>query len=164
MPSASRLRARLEQLLEWGEAHVTFDAAVADLPAELRGRRPEGFPHSPWELVEHVRITQHDLLDFCRNQAYVAPTWPDDYWPPAAAPPTPEGWDESIAAYRADRSALQAFVADPRRELGALVPRGTGEETYLRSVLLVADHTSYHLGQLVAARRLLGDWPPPPQG
>ncbi len=156
---ADALRVQLARLLEWQEAHVGFDAAVAALPPELRGRRPENYPHSCWELLEHMRLAQRDLLEFCRNPGYRAPQWPEDYWPPHAAPPTPGSWDESVAAFRADREALQAFVREGRNDLGSRIPHGTGQ-TYLRSVLLVADHTSYHVGQLVAVRRLLGAWPP----
>jgi len=156
---ADALRVQLARVLEWQEAHVGFDAAVAGVPAGLRGRRPGNYPHSCWELLEHMRLAQRDLLDFCRNPAYKAPRWPEDYWPPRAEPPTPGSWDESVAAFRADREALQAFVRDGKTDLGSRIPHGTGQ-TYLRSVLLVADHTSYHVGQLVAVRRLLGAWPP----
>ena len=106
-----------------------------------------------------MRLAQRDLLDFCRNPVYTAPPWPDGYWPGQVAPPTERGWEESVAAFVADREALQTFVTDSGTELGAKIPHGTGQ-TYLRSILLVADHTSYHVGQLVAVRRLLGAWPP----
>lgn len=152
------VRAQLVKLLGWKEAHVGFDAAGADLPADLRGRRASGFPHSPWELVEHLRLGQRDLLDFCVDPSYTAPAWPDDYWPSSPAPPDDEAWDRSLAAFRADREALQTFVADRTRDLTARIPHGTGQ-TYLRSILLVADHNAYHIGQLVAVRQALGAWP-----
>jgi len=155
-------RAAVARPLAWREAHATFDDAVAGLSSELRGRRVDGFPHSAWELVEHARITQRDILDFCRDAHYHEPHWPDDYWPTDAAPPSDEAWERSLADYRADRAALEALAVDTARvpDLHATIPppRGTGQ-TYLREVLLVADHTSYHVGQLVMLRRLLGAWP-----
>ena len=151
------VRVHLARLLGWKEAHVDFDAAVAGLPADLRGRRASGFAHSPWELVEHLRLAQRDLLDFCVDPNYTAPAWPDDYWPPKPEPPDDEAWDRSLAAFRADREALQALAADPARDLTARIPHGTGQ-TYLRSILLVADHNAYHIGQLVAVRQALGAW------
>lgn len=152
------IRTHIVKLLGWDEAHVGFDAAVANLPDRLRGRRVEGFPHSAWELVEHLRLAQRDLLDFCRDADYSAPKWPDDYWPASAAPPGGASWDHSLEAFRADRKALQALVADPALDLTARIPHGTGQ-TYLRSILLVADHNAYHIGQLVALRQQLGAWP-----
>ena len=151
-------RAIVASGLDWQEAHATFEAAVAGLPAELRGRRPDRFPHSPWELVDHVRRTQADLVDFMTNAAYHAPAWPDDYWPAAPAPPTERAWDESIAAVRHDRARLQELATHAVPELTARIPWGEGQ-TYLRTILVALDHTSYHVGQLVAVRRLLGAWP-----
>jgi len=150
-------RAAVAKPLAWREAHATFTDAVADLAPDLRGRRVDGFPHSAWELVEHVRFTQRDILDFCRDANYREPKWPDDYWPKDAAPPSDAAWDASLAAYREDRDALQA-LAERTPDLHATIPHGDGQ-TYVREVLLVADHTSYHVGQLVALRRLLGAWP-----
>lgn len=153
------LRAQLVRFLDWEEAHAPFDAAVADLPAALRGTRPEGLPYSPWQLLEHVRRTQHDVLDFCRNPAYVELTWPDDYWPESAEPPAgADAWDQSVAGVRRDRDDLKRLVADAHYDLFARIPHGTGQ-TYLREVLLVADHTAYHVGELIVVRRLLGAWP-----
>jgi len=151
------LREQLAKFLAWREAHAGFDAAVEGLPPELRGRRPEGIPHSPWELLEHLRITQHDILDFSRNPDYEEMRWPQDYWPPSPAPPDDEAWDRSIAAYRADRETMQALARDPSVDLFARIPHGSGQ-TYLREVLLTADHAAYHVGQLVLVRRLLGAW------
>lgn len=152
------LRAQLVKFLDFQEAHVGFDKAVEGIPAELVGVRPPGSPHSPWELLEHMRLTQHDILDFCRNPGYEELKWPDDYWPRSPAPPTPSAWDESVAAYRSERSEMQRLAADPGVDLFATIPHGTGQ-TYLREVLLVADHAAYHIGQLVLVRRALAAWP-----
>ena len=153
------LRAQLAAALDWQAAHVTFDAAVDGIPPGARGRTPEGLPYSPWRLLEHLRITQWDILDFCRNPAYEELRWPDDYWPATDAPPTPAAWDESVAAFRADREALRALAMDGSIDLFAGIPHGDGQ-TYLRELLLVIDHTAYHVGEMVAVRRLLGAWPP----
>lgn len=151
------LREHLTKLLDWPDAHADFDKAVADLPPALRGLTPPGLPYSPWQYLEHLRLAQRDILDFCRDRHYAEKKWPDDYWPKTAAPPTPAAWDDSIAAFRADRAALQQLAADPAVDLFAAVPNGKGQ-TFLREILLAADHTAYHLGQLIAARRVLGAW------
>jgi hypothetical protein len=153
------IREHLRRLLDWEDAHVGFDAAVAEVPAALRGVRPTGVPYSCWELLEHVRLTQFDILEFCRNPTYSEPSWPADYWPAGAAPPSEQAWSESIASYRSDRDALQRLAAGPGQELLDEIPQGSGQ-TYLREILLVADHSAYHVGQLVLVRRLLGIWPP----
>ena len=152
-----QIRAHIIKLLEWEDAHVDFNTAVEDLPAALRGRRVPGFAHSPWELLEHLRLAQRDLLDFCRDSGYKAPKWPDDYWPASAAPPDDATWDRSVKAFVADREELKALVSDASLDLTAKIPHGTGQ-TYLRSILLVADHNAYHVGQLVAVRQQLGAW------
>jgi hypothetical protein len=152
------LREQLAHALAWGEAHASFDDAVAGLPRPLRGQVPAGLPYSPWQLLEHLRITQHDILDFCRNPAYQELTWPDDYWPEAPEPPADSAWDDSVAAVRADRAELAGLVGNPALDLSARIPHGSGQ-TYLREILLVIDHSAYHLGELIVARRLLGAWP-----
>lgn len=151
------LRDHLLELLRCGSAHLDFDKAIADLPAELRGVRPEGTPHSVWELVEHLRIAQWDILDFSRNPDYVHIDWPKDYWPPTPAPPDDAAWEESVAAFRKDLKAMQDLVADPKTDLYAKIPWGDGQ-TILREAMLVADHNAYHLGQIVMVRQMLGDW------
>lgn len=151
------LRDHLARLLSWEDAHVGYDRAVADVPPELRDVRPEGLPHSVWEIVEHVRITQHDILDFCRNPDYRELDWPEDYWPSAGVRSDPQAWDESVRRYRNDRQHLQQLAADPSVDLAARIPHGTGQ-TYLRELMLVADHSAYHIGQLVLVRRALGIW------
>lgn len=147
------LRQHLSRALGWEEAHLTFEDAVARMPAGLRGKRPRGFAHSPWELLEHIRLAQRDLLEFCTNPDYVAGEWPDDYWPKSPAPPSASSWKRSADAVAADRKALETFVARVP-DLMAAIPHGKGK-TYLRSILLVLDHTSYHVGQLVVARKAL---------
>jgi hypothetical protein len=146
------LRQHLSRALGWEEAHMTFEDAVKGIPARARGKRPRGFDHSPWELLEHIRLAQRDLLEFCTNPEYVAGKWPDDYWPKSPAPPSGSSWKRSAGAVAADRKALESFVANVP-ELMAAIPHGKGK-TYLRSVLLVLDHTSYHVGQLVMAGKL----------
>jgi hypothetical protein len=156
MSNDTALRNQLAKLLDSSEAHADFDAAVKGLPAELQGAIPPGLQHSPWQLLEHMRIAQHDILDFCLNANYQEMKWPDDYWP-APEPPTPTAWEESLAAYRRDCEAMKELVRDPQRDLFATIPHGAGQ-TYLREALLVADHAAYHVGQLVLVRRLLGAW------
>lgn len=158
MNSESRWREIVASALDWSEAHLAFDAAVEGLRPELRGVRPPGMPHSAWELLEHIRLAQFDLLDFCRNPAYQSPTFPDDYWPATPTPPNERAWEESIAAVVRDRAALAALAKSPDIELTSRIPQGTGQ-TYLRTILVAIDHTSYHVGQLVLVRRALGDAP-----
>jgi uncharacterized damage-inducible protein DinB len=153
------VRDHLVRVLEWEEAHVGFDKAVAGLPPQARGVRPPGFDHSLWELLEHTRIAQDDILDFCVNSKYHHNLkWPEDYWPAAPAPPDDQAWSASIAGYEKARARLQQLVRDIE-DLTATVPTGTGGQTYLRALLLTADHTAYHVGQMVAVRRALGVWP-----
>jgi hypothetical protein len=152
------LREHLLYLLREGGAHLDFEKAVAGLPAELRGARPPGVPHTPWRLLEHMRIAQWDILEFCRNPRHVSPPFPEGYWPRGDAPPDTGAWDHSVAAFRADLRAMQDLVADPATDLFAPLPHGEGQ-TVLREALLVADHNAYHLGQLVVVRRLLNAWP-----
>jgi uncharacterized damage-inducible protein DinB len=156
MSDDQALRAHLRRLLEWEDAHAGFDRAVAGLPARRRGLTPEGWPHSAWQLLEHLRICQHDILDFCRNPKYVEMAM-EDYWPRSAKPPSPQAWSGSVAAVRRDLAALKRLAADPKIDLFARIPHGSGQ-TYLRELLLVADHNAYHVGQLVALRRCLGSW------
>ncbi len=153
------VRDHLARLLDWEDAHAGFESAIAGLSGPLRGRTPDRLPYSPWQLVEHIRITQHDILDFCRNPAYQELAWPDDYWPASAAPPSAKAWDESLKRFREDRAELQRLARDPSVDLTVRIPHGTGQ-TYLRELLLVADHTAYHIGELIVVRRLLGAWPP----
>jgi len=150
-------RSIVASALAWKEAHAGLDAAAAELDPALRGIRPPGLPHSAWELLDHIRRTQHDLLEFMTAERYDEPKWPDDYWPPTPEPPSDSAWDEALAAIRADRESLARLARDEGRDLTAPIPHGTGQ-TYLRELVLVIDHTAYHVGQLVLVRRLLGAW------
>jgi uncharacterized damage-inducible protein DinB len=151
------LREHLWKLLDWEDAHTRFDKAVAKVPKALRGTIPEGSAHSLWQLLEHLRICQFDILDFCRNPDY-AEIPMEAYWPPSASPPSDRAWEASVAAFRRDRDELKRMAADPKVDLFARIPHGSGQ-TYLRELLLVADHNAYHVGQLVALRRQLRIWP-----
>ncbi len=154
----SAIRDHLARALEWQEAHVSFDKAVDGIPAGKRGARAPEFEHSPWQLVEHIRIAQEDILDFCANTNYIETRkWPDDYWPKTAAPANDKAWSESLARYARDRESLKKLVHDVD-DLCAKVPTGKANQTYLRAILLVIDHNAYHVGQLVAVRRALGIW------
>ena len=157
MPDDIEQRRQIARILDWEEAHASFDRAVEGFPANLRGRVPAGLPYSPWQLVEHIRRTQADILEFCVASQYEEKAWPKDYWPDGSAPPSATAWDESIAAIRRDRKALADLTVDQKTDLMAPVPNGTGQ-TYLREILLVADHGSYHVGELIVVRRLLGAW------
>lgn len=147
----------LVDALGWGEAHASFDSAVADVPFELQGVRSPGVHHSPWELLEHIRIAQRDILEFCVNEDYTAPAWPDEYWPPTPGPDRPEAWAESVAMAKRDLEALRSVLLEHADDLLWPVAGGTGQ-TLLREVLLVLDHTAYQVGQLVMIRQLLGIW------
>jgi uncharacterized damage-inducible protein DinB len=150
-------RATIGSSLDWEQAHASIDSAVKGLSAELRGKRPDNFPHSVWELVEHIRLAQRDLLDFMTVPTYQELEWPADYWSKEVAPPSEDAWKESLTAIRRDRNALSELATGLDRDLTEKIPRGTGQ-TYLRTLLVAIDHTSYHVGQIVAVRRLLGAW------
>lgn len=158
MPDNPALRQELAHALDWQEAHASFDAAVANFPPSLRGRIPAGLPYSAWQLVEHLRRTQADILEFCIAPHYEDKAWPKDYWPEAPGPATATAWDESIARVRQDRAALASMTTDAKTDLAGRVPNGDGQ-TFLREILLVIDHTAYHVGELIVLRRLLGAWP-----
>jgi hypothetical protein len=157
MTSDAVLRELLARVLAWEDAHAGFEAIIEDFPEDLRGKKPPGVPYSPWQLLEHLRIAQHDILDFCVNPDYREMEWPKDYWPVSAAPPSDDAWDASVRKFLQDRDALGKLARDTTTDLDARIPHGSGQ-TYLRELLLVADHNAYHLGQLVLIRRLLGAW------
>ena len=149
------LRKLLTGLLDWEDAHVGFDSVIDGIPTGLRAAQPQGLPYSAWQLLEHMRLAQRDILDFCRDPNYVEPKSMAEYWPPSSAPPTSEAWDESVAGFRRDLEAMKRIAREG--DLFAAVPQGTGQ-TYLREIVLLADHNAYTLGQLVVVRRLLGIW------
>jgi len=157
MPNNDALRKNVLELLEGKGAHADFDSALKGFPPERAGETPARFPHSAWQLLEHMRIAQWDILEFSRNPEHVSPEWPEGYWPATAAPPNETAWRKSIRAFLADQKAMRALVADPGADLLAPLPHGDGQ-TLLREALLVADHNAYHLGQFVTLRQLLGLW------
>src|SRR5579864_3580992 len=157
MKQSDALREHVLDLLRGRNAHIDFDKAVADLPSNLRGIKPKGAPHTAWQILEHMRIAQWDILEFSRDAKHVSPAWPDDYWPKKPAPPNRVSWTQSVRAFLADQAAMAALVADDATDLLAPIPHGDGQ-TILREALLVADHNAYHLGQLVVVRRCLGAW------
>jgi uncharacterized damage-inducible protein DinB len=159
MDRDAALREHLLNLLTARQAHCTFEDAVAQMPPARRGDRPEAPPYSVWELVEHIRRAQHDILVYCRDPDYAMPDWPSSYWPDAPAPPDEEAWTDSLTAVEEDRAALGDLVRDESVDLYDTVP-SSDEHTYLREVMLAADHTAYHVGQIVTVRRQLGLWPP----
>ena len=151
------LRDHLLELLKAGSAHLGFDEAIKGLPVELRGKKAPGLAHTVWQLVEHLRIAQEDILDFSRNPDYKEKKFPDDYWPAAEAPPSDEAWENSVEAFRRDLQATKDLVADPKTDLFAKIPWGSGQ-TILREAMLTADHNAYHVGQIVMVRQALGAW------
>ena len=157
MDPTAALREHLRDLLLHGNAHLSFDKAVAGLPVELQGARPPGVPHTPWRLVEHLRIAQWDILHFCQNPAHHSPEFPQGYWPDGDAPADDLAWDRTLAQFRVDRQAMVDLVSNPAVDLFAPLPHGDGQ-TVLKEALVVADHNAYHLGELVVVRRALGAW------
>ena len=145
-------------LLKGGGAHVHFDQSLARFPVSRRGAKPSGAPYTAWQIVEHMRLAQWDILEFSRNAAHVSPQWPAGYWPPSSMPPTARAWNQSVRAFRTDLAAMIALVENRSTDLFARIPHGDGQ-TVLREALLVADHNAYHLGQLVLLRKLLKAWP-----
>ena len=155
--SDKAVREHVVQLLTGGHAHATFEQAIKDLPVELRGKRPKGAEHSPWEIVEHLRLAQWDILGFSRDARHKSPEWPVGYWPKSAAPPEDKAWEKTVRAFRRDLKAMVALVSDEATDLYAKIAHGDGQ-TVLREALLTADHNAYHVGELVLVRRLLGAW------
>jgi hypothetical protein len=152
------LREHVVELLNGHGAHASFDDVVKNMPENLRGVKPNGLPHTAWRLLEHLRLAQWDILEFSRNPKYKARKWPDDYWPKTEAPPSAAAWTKSVQQFRKDLKAMQDLVADPKTDMYASIPWGDGQ-TILREALLVADHNSHHLGQIIDVRRMLGAWP-----
>ena len=163
MEADDNLREQLLALIDGRGAHMPFAAAVADFPDDAINRRPPNVPYTPWHLLEHIRIAQRDILDYIRDRAYLAPTWPEEYWPAHDATATPEQLARTIEGFRSDRAALHDLVADPATDLLAVIP-GTPGHTLLRELRLVADHNAYHLGEFAILRQVMGTWPPDREG
>ena len=151
------VREQIINLLKGGQAHLTLDDTLKGFPEKLRGVKPPGAPHSAWQLLEHLRIAQLDILEFSRDAKHVSPKWPEGYWPTSDKPPTDAQWKKCVSAIKKDLQAMQRLVEDPRTDLYSKIPHGTGQNI-LREALLIADHNAYHLGQLLLVRRLLGAW------
>ncbi|MCU1255680.1 MAG: hypothetical protein JWM83_1979 [Candidatus Angelobacter sp.] len=154
MKKTDPVRQHISDLLAKAEAHISLREGLKDFPVKLRGSKPDGGPHTPWQLLEHIRITQWDILEFSRSAKHKSPKWPDEYWPESEAPTDEKAWDKSVKQVLADLEAMRQLVEDPERDLTTPIPHGKGQ-TLLREALLVADHNAYHLGQLVMVRRIL---------
>ena len=152
------LREQLVYLLKGGGAHVHFTDALDDFPPGKYGTFANALPHTGWQLLEHARIAQRDILEFSRNPKHVSPDFPGGYWPKTPMPPNEQAWHDSVAAFEKDLTEMVRLVQNPRTDLFARIPHGDGQ-TILREALVLADHNSYHLGQLVDLRRALGAWP-----
>jgi DinB superfamily len=157
MSHETQLRKQLVQLITGEDAHAGFEKAIKGLPVKDRGRVPKGAEHSAWQLLEHLRIAQWDILEFSRDPKHNSPKWPDAYWPKDPEPPSDIAWEQSVKTFRQDQTAMCGLISDPDTDLYAKIPGGDGQ-TILREALLIADHNAYHVGQLVLLRRLLGDW------
>ena len=157
MKTKKSLPTHLAELLEGGHAHIAFDAAVKNWPVKLLGLIPKGAAHSPWQVLDHMRLAQSDILEFTRNPKHVSPEWPEGYWPKSPAPPNAKSWNHSIQSFRADLRAMIKLVQNNKTDLFAPLPHGSGQSV-LREALLLADHNAYHLGELLLLRRLQGAW------
>jgi DinB superfamily len=157
MESDKALRTQVVKLLSEGQAHAPFEQAFDDVPAPLRGKVPPGCPHSLWQLLEHLRIAQWDILEFSRNPKHVSPDFPSGYWPRGAEPPNDAAWDKTMKAFQSDLKEMNALIENSKTDLFAKIPHGK-DQTVLREALVLADHNAYHLGQAVLVRRLLGNW------
>jgi hypothetical protein len=158
--AVDEVRKQLLALLYGGNAHVGFNDAVRDFPPGMRGKVPAGLPYSAWQLLEHMRIAQDDIVRFSMNYdgTYTSPVWPDDYWPAKPAPPDEQAWERSVRRIRADLKRFAQLITDEKSDLFKPFPWGDGQNL-LREALLIADHAAYHLGELIAVRRLLKIWP-----
>jgi DinB family protein len=150
------LRQMLIDAISGHQAHLDFDSAVKDFPPQARGTKPAGAPHTAWQLLEHMRIAQRDILDFSRDPKHVSPEWPEGYWPPTATPPDDKAWDASIRAFQKDAREFDKLVQNQTQDLFKPFEHGDGQ-TLLREALLIASHNSYHLGQLVFLKKMLPD-------
>jgi hypothetical protein len=157
MDPIQSLRKELDRLLAGKGAHADFDAAVADFPSKLRGVKPQGAPYSAWELLEHLRTAQWDMLEFSRDPKHISPAWPAGYWPKTSAPDSAAAWNRSVKIVQRDLAAMRKLVLDSKSDLFTPFAHGEGQ-TLLREAIQMADHNAYHVGQLIFLRRLLGAW------
>ena len=157
MTNEQQIRQQIAKLLDWGDAHADFRTAVDDFPDDLRGEVPPGFSRSGWELLEHMRIALWDIVEFTKDARHKSPPWPDGYWPPLRTPPQEEAWQQSVQSFDDLVEEMRGLILDRHRPLLEPLPRGQGQ-TLMREALLVADHNSYHLGQLVQLRKALKAW------
>jgi hypothetical protein len=157
MDNELELKKRVVKLLQGKGAHIDFEGAIAGFAEKLRGEKHSQIPYTVWQILEHLRIAQWDILEFSRNPNHQSPKWPEGYWPESEAPPESESWDRSVAAFRQDLQEMQDLVANPETDLYIKIPHGNGQNI-LREALLLADHNAYHLGQLVMLRKILGGW------
>ncbi len=157
MQQDKALRDQLLYLLQGKGAHVPFNKVVSNFPPNLRGKKNSALPYTAWQLLEHMRIAQWDILEFSQNSEHVSPKWPGGYWPDTDYPPEKKSWEKSVLSFQNDLKAMQDLVSNPNTDLFAKIPHGNGQ-TILREALLLADHNAYHLGQLVMLRKILGDW------
>jgi len=151
------LREQLVELIRGGSAHADVKSALADFPADKRGVKPDGAPYNAWQLLWHMNVALHDLLEFCTNPKYLAPKWPDEYWPKEELPPSNAAWNATVRALEVDLAAFERMIKDPAQNMYATIPWGDGQ-TVLREILLAADHNSYHLGQIILLRKLIDAW------
>ena len=158
MPPNTVLRDQLLHLLRGGNAHMSFEEAVADFPVEFINVRPPNVPYTPWHLIEHLRIAQWDILEFVRNPEHISPDWPEEHWPPRGAQADRQAWEKTSAEFRQDLRAVQDMAADPTIDLFADIPHAPGY-TIFREILLVADHNAYHIGEFAILRQVMGTWP-----
>jgi hypothetical protein len=158
MPDDDTLRRELIQLIDGVGAHMSFDEAVADFPDDAINRRPPNVDYTPWQLIEHLRFTQADILDYIRNRTYIESDWPEAYWPARDATATPEQFARTVEDFRSDQAALRNIVADPSTDLTAPIPNTPGH-TILREVRIVGDHNAYHVGEFAILRQVMGTWP-----
>lgn len=151
------LRDRLLYVLKGKGAHLDFDKAISDISPEYRGKKHTALPYTAWQLLEHMRIAQWDILEFSRNAKHISPKWPEGYWPDTESPPDAKSWEKSVTIFKRELQEMQDLVANPETDLYAKIPHGNGQ-TILREALLLADHNAYHLGQLVMLRKILSAW------
>jgi len=152
MDNYKHLREQLVNFLDGSQAHITFDDAIKDFPYELAGKKTPGMPHTPWEIIEHIRIAQFDIYQFSIDSSYISPTWPDGYWPENATPKSKTEWDNSVSQIKKDLQAMKDLVMDPKTDLFKTIPHGTGQNIF-REVLVASQHNSYHLGQLMVLKK-----------